>query len=869
MNWQSMKIEEVLKNLNTDIDKGLDANEVKKRQRIYGKNLIEEEREINFFKKIIEQFSDFMVITLFIAAGISFIVSVVNKNNDYIDSIIILLIVFINAIIGITQEKNAEKAINSLKKLSETPIKVLRSGIEQRVISENIVPGDILLLETGDLICADARLIKTQKLKTEESALTGESLSVSKNENTIFDEKTPIYKIKNMIFSSSFVTSGRSIAVVTATGMKTQVGKIAKLINKNSTPPTPLQTQLNETGKMLSMATMIICCIVFILGLIQKADILEIFMIAVSLAVAAIPEGLPFVVTLALASGVKRMAKKNAIIRKPNSVEALGNANVICTDKTGTLTQNKMSVIEIRNIKGIINDNDAKEIINCSVLCNNAKQKISCISGEPTEKALLEKAIELNISKNSLEKEMPRIKEIPFDSSRKIMTTVHKTKNRFITITKGAPDFLLELCTKYKKGEQVFNLSKNSLKDIKNNYEIMASRALRVLAMAYKETTIENTNENNFTFLGLVGIADPIRSGARKAVRLCKEAHVKPVMITGDHILTAKAVARELEIIKKDSEAISGSQLDKIGQKDLEKNIFSYSLFARVLPEHKMRIVKAFQSRNAIVIMTGDGVNDGPALKAANIGCAMGISGTDVAKSVSDMVLTDDNFSTIVETICQGRGIYENIKKTIHFLLSTNIGEIVVIFCACLFHLPAPLLAIHLLWINFVTDSFPALALGMDPIESNIIKTKPSDPSQKILSGTMGLNIMTEGLGIGITAIIVFIIGSNLFDNYPLEPIVGRTMAFVSLGLSQLIHAFNVRSKKSIFKTGILTNKKLVAAVIFCAILQIIVTLIPVLNTIFKTVNLDFPQWCIVLAATTIPIIISEIEKFAIRNKYA
>ncbi|GMB10430.1 MAG: calcium-translocating P-type ATPase, PMCA-typ [Candidatus Improbicoccus devescovinae] len=881
MNWQTLKLGEVLKILDVDFENGLSVNEVKKRQKKYGKNALKSSKKKSFFGKVLEQFSDFMVITLFIAAGISFAMSFVHKNNEYVDSIVILVIVIFNAIIGVTQETKAEKAIESLKKLTESSTKVLRNKREQYVLSQELVPGDILLLESGSLVPADARIIKAKNLKVEESVLTGESSSVDKNENSIFSDSTQISDMANMLFSTSFIVSGRTISVVVETGMNTQVGKIANLIDHGEAPATPLQTRLTKTGKTLSIVTLIICSIIFILGLIQGISFLDIFMISISLAVAAIPEGLPAVVTLALAVGVNRLAKKHAIVRKPPSVETLGCASVICSDKTGTLTQNKMSVVEIRDANSMLNINDilSTQIIFFSALCNNSKQTISSILGESTENSLLEAAIKLGKTKIELEKIMPRIKEIPFDTSRKIMTTIHKYNpdsninnlNKYflqdVIITKGAPDILINLCTSYKKNDKIFNLDNFIIKKIKNNCEEMASDGLRTLAIAYKKLDNINKNpEENLIFLGLIGISDPPRIEAKESVKRCLEAGIKPVMITGDHILTAKAIASKLGILQTKTMAITGLELNKINQNILEKKIFSYSVFARVTPAHKVRIIKAFQARGAVVAMTGDGVNDAPALKVADIGCAMGLSGTDVAKSASDIILTDDNFSTIVEAISQGRGIYKNIKKTVHFLLSTNVGEVVLVLLAFLMRLPSPLFAIQLLWINFVTDSFPALALAIDPIEKNIMKHAPINSKENLFSGNIGQKILIEGCFIGILATITFIIGRNLYDLDISEPIVGRTMAFVSLGLSQLTHAFNVQSEESIFKTGIFTNIKLILAIIMCMFLQIIVTIIPWLTDLFGTVQLSLNQWLIVIFMSILPIFISEIEKILFKN---
>ena len=858
MNWQNLSINEVTKKLRVEIEKGLNTREVLIRKKQFGKNIIQDNQKFDFLKKFIDQFSDFMVITLLVAALISIITSIINKNNDYIDSIIILFIVICNAIIGVIQEKKAHKAIDSLKKLSNSKVKVRRNSRDIQILSEDIVPGDILLLESGDKICADARVLTARNLRAEESVLTGESDSVSKSTKEV--KSNSVLESSNMLFSGSFVTSGRSISVAVETGMNTQIGKIAGLINNSKSPQTPLQNKLNEMSKILGIGTIVICAIIFLLGIINKTPVLEIFMLSISLAVAAIPEGLPAIITIALANGVKKMAKHNVIIRKLPAVETLGSATVICTDKTGTLTQNKMVITEIYNPKKKIdiNSDESRKIVDLANLCSNAKFTENKFSGDPTEIALL------SFLKGKNKSEYKRIKEIPFNSDKKMMTTVHDYKNKFLVISKGAPEVILNICDKYldNNEKELDNLTRET---IKKNYEFMASRALRILAVAYKEQSNSLVDEKNMVFMGLIGMVDPPRPEAKQSVKNCIEAGIKPVMITGDHILTARAVGKELGILSNESKEITGKELDNIDQNTLEKDIFSYSIFARVSPEHKVRIVKAFQSRGATVAMTGDGVNDAPALKASNIGCAMGKSGTDVAKSASDMVLTDDNFASIVEAAKQGRGIYLNIRKAIHFLLSTNIGEIVAVLVAFLMRLPSPLLAIQLLWINLVTDSFPALALVTDPFDSEVIKQK--NTNKGFMSGKYGYNVIIEGIFIGLICIIAFLIGRNLFDKDYNNPIIGRTMAFMTIGISQLSHAFNVRSEKSIFKSGIAGNFNLIIATIICLFLQVIVTFNYHLNLLFRTDNLSILQWVIVLSLSCLPTVVAEIEKKKINIK--
>lgn len=853
-----MSCDEVLKRLGVKKDLGLTSLEVKKRRDQFGKNILEDDNKFNFFKKFIEQFSDFMVITLLISSVVSFIISFINKNNDYIDSIIILFIVVCNSIIGVSQESKAHKAIDALKKMSSSKAIVRRNSKDIKIPSEDIVPGDIMILERGDKICADARIIKSQDLKVEESILTGESEPSSKNESVISND-VHVLEASNMLFSGSFVTYGRAIGVAVSTSMNTQIGKIASMINKAKSPQTPLQIKLSEMSKVLGIGTIIICLFIFIMGIINKTSVLEMFMLSISLAVAAIPEGLPAIISIALSNGVNRMAKNNVIIRKLQAVETLGSANVICTDKTGTLTQNKMRVSEIRNFQNKISfdSNEAIEIINLASMCCNAKKVNGKIVGEPTEKAIIVHSSKLLKNKND---NSQRIKEIPFNSVSKCMITVYKINDKYKTIIKGAPEVILRMCDKYSDNGSIKKIDDNIREKIVENYESMSSNALRVIAVSYFDHNCVN-EDNEKIFSGLIGIIDPPRDEVRDTVSDCIEAGIKPVMITGDHILTAKAIGKYLGIYTNDTKAITGKELNQIDKRTLEKNIFSYSIFARVSPEHKVRIVSAFQNRGAVVAMTGDGVNDAPALKKANIGCAMG-TGTDVAKSASDMILTDDNFSSIVKAIKEGRGIYENIKKTIHFLISTNIGEIIAVFIAFLMNLPTPLLAIQLLWINLVTDSFPALALAIDPFDRNIIKKRPEDFNKGFMSGKRGYNMVIEGCFIGLICIIAFLIGRNFFDRDYSDPVIGRTMSFMTIGLSQLAHAFNVRSKKSIFETGILGNLKLILATIMCTFLQIVVTFTSSLNALFKTDKLNLAQWIIVIILSFLPTVVSEIEKY-------
>ncbi len=872
MNWHNLNAQDVLKKFKVNQDIGLNNISVAQKQANFGKNILKEKKSKGILAKFFEQFSDFMVIVLLIAAAISFITSAVKGSKDYIDSIIILFIVVMNAIIGVVQENKAEKAIDALKKLSSPKANVIRGGKKVIVPSEELVPGDILLLHTGDLVPADARLIESYNLKAEESSLTGESLPVEKDASKTFSVNSNLGEQRNMVFSTSTITAGHAKAIVVETGMNTQVGKIAGMIINENSFQTPLQLKLEKTSKILGICAIAICAVIFVLGVVEKIPPLEMFMIAISLAVAAIPEGLPAVVTIVLAMGVRKMAANRAVIRKLPAVETLGNATVICSDKTGTLTQNKMTVTQICDEDGKINFSSelGQKILTLGALCNNAsvsyaKKEFHAI-GEPTESALVLAAAENSKVKAELDKKFPKKHEIPFDSERKLMTTVHQLDNgKLRIITKGAPDFLLERSS-FCNGKP---LSDNLKRKIKIQNENMAKSALRVLAIAYKDVdnipNSQNEIENKLNFCGLIGMIDPPRPQVKMAVNECKNAGIKPVMITGDHIATAKAIANNLGILSGGDKAISGTQLEKMSQADLEKNIFDYSVFARVSPEHKVRIVKAFKKHGETVAMTGDGVNDAPALKAADIGCAMGVSGTDVAKNAADMIMTDDNFSTIVEAVRQGRGIFENIKKSVHFLISTNIGEIITVLTAFLLNLPSPLLAIQLLWINLVTDSFPALALGVEPVDENIMTHKPQGKNAALFSKNSWRRIVVEGCFIGAISILAFTIGRVFFD-VSKTPIVGRTMSFAVLSLSQLVHSFNIKSEKSLFKINIFSNMKLIYSFILGTILQVAVISVPSLSVIFKTANLNLSQWLIVSLLSLSPLLIVELEKFLSRT---
>ena len=854
--WYTKNIKDVEKELKTNIKTGLKDIDVKVRQDEFGENIIEEGKKESIIIRFIKQFKDFMIIILIIAAIVSAIVSYLENTGDYFDSLIIIAIVLFNGIMGLIQETKAEKAIEALKKISSPVAKVRRNGKVQTIKGKDVVPGDIVILEAGSFVPADIRLINTYNLKIEESSLTGETEPVLKNSDSIFiDRNVPLGDIKNMAFGNTIVVNGHAEGIVVETGMNTEVGKIAKMIIKNVAPMTPIQKKLEEVGKTLGIACIAICIFIFIIGVIKKISVIEMFMTSVGLAVAAIPEGLPAIVTIILSIAVTKMAKKNAIIRKLPAVETLGSSKVICSDKTGTLTENNMKVVEVVGNK--------EKVLRFSTLCTDCEIVDNVIEGEPTEKAIVKEALENNINKYTEMTNMPRVAEIPFDSTRKLMTTVHELKNGgYRIITKGAPDVLLDKCSYYEEMNNIKEFDKFFYDLIKNKNNKMAEKALRVLAVAYLDVDIlpsqidSETIEKGLIFIGLIGMIDPPREGVKEAVKECKKAGIKTVMITGDHIITAKAIAKEIGILGKDELAITGNELDKLTDNELVKNIMNYSVFARVTPEHKVRIVKLFQRAGMVVAMTGDGVNDAPALKKADIGISMGLKGTDVAKNASDMILNDDNFVTIVEAVKQGRNIFDNIKKAIHFLIATNIGEIVTIFIGLLLGMKSPLLAIQLLWVNLVTDSLPAIALGLELPEKDIMERKPRDPRKSIFADGLFGKIISEGLMVGMFTIIAFSIGNKY---YGLE--VGRTMAFISLGMLELIHSFNIKSEETIFTKKLFNNKYLIGAFILGTILQVGIVFIPVLADLFKLERLNLVQWGITIIISVMPIIIMEIQK--------
>lgn len=849
--WHTKNIKEIEKELRTNIKTGLGDKDVQIRQDEFGKNKIEEGKKESLLVKFINQFKDFMIIILIIAAIISAVVSYLEGTGDYFDSIIIIAIVLFNGLMGLIQEAKAEKSIEALKKMSAPVAKVRRNGKVLTVNGEDIVPGDIVILETGCYVPADIRLINTYNLKVEESSLTGETEAVEKDENALFNnQKVPLGDMKNMVFAGTAVVNGHAEGIVTNIGMNTEVGKIASMIITNEAPQTPIQKKLSEVGKVLGIACVVICALIFVIGVIKKISVVEMFMTSVGLAVAAIPEGLPAIVTIILSIAVTKMAKRNAIIRKLPAVETLGSSKVICSDKTGTLTENNMKVVEIIGNKN--------KILEYGALCCNCEINEGVVEGEPTEVAIVKEAV-----KEKQNKILPRICEIPFDSNRKLMTTVNELENgKYRIITKGAPEILLGICDYYEENNTVHDMNSTFLSKIKNKNEKMAEKALRVLGVAYLDVDIMPKEisadflEKGLIFEGLIGMIDPPRKGVKEAVLACRRAGIKTVMITGDHITTAKAIAKDLEILRGRELAITGQELDKISDSKLEKEIMNYSVFARVTPEHKVRIVKAFQKTGAVVAMTGDGVNDAPALKKSDIGIAMGRKGTDVAKNAADMILNDDNFVTIVDAVKQGRNVFDNIKKAIHFLIATNIGEIVTIFVGLLLGVKSPLLAVQLLWVNLVTDSLPAIALGLESPEKDIMNRPPRDSRKSIFAdGLMG-KIVVEGFMIGMFTILAFFIGNRY---YGIE--VARTMAFISLGMLELIHSFNVKSEESIFKVGLFENKYLVGAFLLGTVLQLGIVFVPTLAEIFKLTQLNTTQWLITIAISIAPIIIVELQK--------
>lgn len=851
-----MTEERVLSELHANEQCGLSTQEAKQRLEEYGPNQLQGAEKESMLKRFLNQLRDPMIIVLLVAAVLSLVSS---GFSDWADPIIILLIVIVNAVISITQEDNANKALEALRNMSAPLAKVLRDGEIIRISTDQLVPGDIIVLEAGDLVPADARILTSANLKADEAAMTGESVPVSKAAIETLPEETVLGDRKNMVISSTVITNGRATCVVTATGMETEVGRIANMLMGEEDGQTPLQKKMAEISKTLSILCLAVCVIMFGVGLLYQRPVLEIFMTAVSLAVAAIPEGLAAVVTIVLAIGVQRMVKRNAIIKKLPAVETLGCASVICSDKTGTLTQNKMTVVDVWTLQ----ESDRSLALTIGCLCNDTvltyENGIVKTAGDPTETAFVDIAVKEGLDKNHLEETMPRVAELPFDSDRKLMSTVHSVGDKFRIMVKGAPDVLLRRCV-MKQGQMMAAAKRN---------EEMASRALRVLGVAYRdvdaipEELTTETLETDLTFVGLVGMIDPPRMEVKQAVAECYAAGIRPVMITGDHKLTAVAIAKELDIFRNGDLAITGADLDAMSQETLENNVERYAVYARVSPEHKMRIVQAWQAQGKVVAMTGDGVNDAPALKTADIGCAMGITGTDVAKGAADMILTDDNFATIVHAVEQGRGIYANIKKSIQYLLSCNIGEVIIIFIATAlnFH-QMPLVPIQLLWLNLVTDSLPALALGMEPVETGIMKQKPRNPKDSVFAHGFAFSMIFYGVLVSVVTLAAYVLGEYVLSDPLLADGTANTMAFATLVFCELTRAFAVRSEHlSVFQIGLLTNKTMNKAFVVGLVLQLAVLLIPFLRPVFHITVLTGTEWLVVVGLSLIPLIVSEISK--------
>ncbi len=861
MSVHHLSKDEVLKTFNVDPAKGLCDEEVTKQREKFGKNKLKEKKKKSMLRRFADQFKDVMILILIAAAVVSFTLVCIEKNwGELFEPALIILIVILNAVLGVLQESKAEKALDALQSLATPHARVIRSEKEQIVDSAELVPGDIIKLEAGDFVPADARLLSSVSLKCEESALTGESVPSEKNADDIVDEKAGIGDRSNMVFSGCSITYGTALAVVTDTGMNTQMGKIAGLLDSEVDTKTPLQKKLAQLGKYLGILAIAACGVIFAVGLLNDIPVMEIFMTSVSLAVSAIPEGLPAIVTIVLSIGVQRMVKRNALIRRLPAVETLGSASIICSDKTGTLTQNRMTLVKAYTDNGITeevgssNGDEVKGLLKLAALCCDGSVVFSEEGeqhiGDPTETAIIYAAHKNGMPKEKLNSENPRLAGIPFDSDRKLMSTVNSINGKNIVIVKGAFDMMMPRC------------AKGDLERAKQVTEEMSAGALRVLAVGYKEIdrlpdeiTSDNI-ENDLVFAGLVGMIDPPRPEARDAVALCRRAGIKPVMITGDHVVTASAIARDLGILQDGEDAVTGAELDEMDEDALDSRVENISVYARVSPENKIRIVKAWQRKDQVVSMTGDGVNDAPALKAADIGCAMGITGTDVAKGAADMTLTDDNFATIVDAVREGRGIYANIKKVVNFLLGTNIGEVILVFVAMLLWHQTPLLSMQLLWINLVTDSLPAIALGMEDVEADVMDKKPKPKNEGIFAGGLGFRVVWQGAMFAVLALIAFKLGWDTTG----EVAGGQTLAFTVMALSQIIQSFNMKSEKSIFRIKLFGNKKLNLAALASALLVLAVVFTP-LRIPFGLIVLPAKLYLAAVGLIFVPMIIMEIYK--------
>ncbi|WP_394271797.1 calcium-translocating P-type ATPase, PMCA-type [Butyricicoccus sp.] len=854
--------EAVIHELDSDLSSGLSSSQAAQRKQQYGENRLREKKNKSNLRRFIDQFKDVMILILIAAAAVSFVIACIEGNPEgFFEPVLILLIVVLNAIMGVMQESKAEKALDALKNLSAPHARVLRDGKEAVIDASELVPGDIIRLEAGDFIPADARLVQSASLKSEESALTGESVPSEKDAEAVIPEDAPLGDRTNMVFSGCSVTYGTATAVVTATGMNTEMGKIANLLEAEEEGMTPLQKKLAQLGKYLGILALAACAIIFVVGILSGIPAMEIFMTAVSLAVSAIPEGLPAIVTIVLSIGVQRMVSKNAIVRRLPAVETLGSASIICSDKTGTLTQNRMTLVKawldgMDSPEDISSDNskEIRQLLQYGTLCcdgsvvfeNGEEQHI----GDPTETAIVLAAHKNGMPKEELNRTYPRLAEIPFDSDRKRMSTVNQINGKYIVIVKGAFDVMASRCVS------------GNLEAAQRITEQLSASALRVLAVAYKEidrvpaAPTPEELENGLTFLGLVGMIDPPRPEAKKAVGVCRQAGIRPVMITGDHVVTATAIARELGIFQDGDRAVTGTELDAMSEAELDAQVEHISVYARVSPENKIRIVKAWQRKDQIVAMTGDGVNDAPALKAADIGCAMGITGTDVAKGAADITLTDDNFATIVDAVREGRGIYANIKKVVGFLLGTNIGEVIAVFVAMLLWHKSPLLSMQLLWINLVTDSLPAIALGMEAVEADVMDQKPRPKTESLFAHGFGVRIVFQGILFGALCLLAFRIGQTVTG----ELAGGQTLAFLVLSLSQVIQAFNMRSEHSLFRIGVFSNRRLNQAALVSIVLVALVLFTP-LSIPFGLVHLPVSLYLIGLVLIFVPVAVMELSK--------
>lgn len=866
MIWHNNTTTEILQELNTEKETGLSQEMAAQRLAEYGENKLNEKPPVGFVRRFFNQLKDAMVIILFVAAAISLAICfydqfIVGEPAEWIEPIVIVGIVVLNAILGVVQESKAEAALQALQKLSSPTALVRRDGQQNTIPAYELVPGDIVELEAGDLVPADCRLLEAYSVKANESSLTGESLPVEKNAAAVFEDITPLADRTNMLYAGCGITNGKAVAVVVATGMQSEMGHIATLLEGEEEEATPLQRKMAQLGKILGFVALGICGVIFAIGLIFRLGVLEMFMTAVSLAVAAIPEGLPTIVTIVLALGVQRLVKKNAIIRRLPAVETLGCASVICSDKTGTLTQNRMTLrrafINHKTVMltGDIDEPGLQQLLQLAALCTDGvlskKSDETVAIGDPTETAILTYLDNVGISKESLLLDMPRLGELPFDSDRKRMASVHQMDDKAIVIVKGAPEAVFAICNRGKMEEAA---AANTA---------MAKNALRVLAVAYKildtapvEYTVEDL-ESELTLAGLVAMIDPPRPEVAAAIEECDTAGIRTVMITGDNVVTAAAIAKELGILHEGEQAITGTELEALSDEELEKNIQQYRVYARVAPADKIRIVKAWKKQGEIVAMTGDGINDAPALKAADIGCAMGITGTDVAKGAADMILTDDNFSTIVSAVKEGRGIYDNIRKSVHFLLSCNLGEILTVFFAMLFWRESPLLPVQLLWLNLVTDSLPALALDMEPAEADIMHRRPRRQEESLFAGGIGVQAVWQGVMFAVMTLIAYFLGAKLWNNIAL----GETMAFATLAIGQLVHAFNVRSSHSLFKVGLRSNLYMVGAFAASLLLLLAVLLIPGVQSVFSLTPMNGTAWGAVIGLAVVPLVVMEAYK--------